>query len=193
MRTASVSRETKETKIDLMLNLDQNDACQIDSGVGFLDHMLTLFSVHSGFGLNVKCIGDTYVDFHHTVEDIGICLGQCFKTAIFDKKGICRYGVAEIPMDEALTKVTVDISGRPFLVFNGDPLNVGMIGKFDCQLVEEFMRAFAFNAGITLHINYFYGKNYHHIAESIFKGLARALRVAVKVDGIEIPSSKGML
>jgi imidazoleglycerol-phosphate dehydratase len=190
-RLAEINRKTKETDISVSLNLDGNGAGKIDTGIGFFDHMLDLFRVHSGFDLSVRCKGDTEVDFHHSVEDVAIVLGQCLKTALGDKKGIKRYADIAIPMDEALARATVDVSGRPFLVFNAELK--GKTGGFDLELVEEFMRAAAFNGGLTLHINLLYGANGHHVAEAIFKAFARALSEAVKVTGDKIPSSKGVL
>lgn len=193
MRTSEIKRKTKETDIYITLNLDGKGERKIDTKVGFFNHMLELFAAHSGFDLNVICNGDIEVDGHHSVEDIGIAMGKCVAVALGDKRGIARYAEKSIPMDEALTSVTLDVSGRSFLVFNVQPLTNGKIGEFDCQLVEEFLRAFAMNAGITLHINFLYGVNFHHIAESIIKGVARALSDAVKIVGTEIPSSKGVL
>ena len=190
-RAAEIKRKTKETDIRVLLTLDGGGSGFSDTGIGFFDHMLDLFRVHGGFGLEVLCRGDLAVDAHHSVEDTAIVLGQCLKTALGDKKGVKRYAEAAVPMDEALTRVTLDLSGRPFLVFNGE-LN-GRTGNFDLALVEEFMRAFAMNAGVTLHINVLYGKNGHHIAESIFKALARALSDAARIVGDKIPSSKGTL
>ena len=192
MRKQEIVRKTKETDIKLSLNLDGGTA-EISTGIGFFDHMLTLFSVHSGFGLSVKCVGDIAVDYHHSVEDVGIALGTAYKNAVGDKKGIRRYASVSIPMDEALTTVAVDVSGRSYLVFNAQKLTEGKTGDFDCQLVEEFMHAFSSNAGITLHINYLYGTNYHHIAESIFKGLAHALKHASEIVSDKVLSSKGSL
>lgn len=195
MRSASVERETAETQIKLSLALDGQGVGTIASGIGFLDHMLTLFSRHSLFDLDVACTGDLHVDQHHSVEDIGIALGKAFQQAIGDKKGIVRYADSLLPMDETLTRVAVDVSGRPFLVFN-TVFPREKIGDFDTELVREWFQAFAINAGITLHVETLYGENAHHIAESCFKGLARALRQAVSIDPREqgrIPSTKGAL
>ena len=193
MRKSEIKRTTKETDILVSLNLDGKGEREIDTGVGFFNHMLELFSAHSGFDLRVKCNGDIDVDGHHSVEDIGIAIGKCIYKALGDKRGIARYSEKSIPMDEALTCVNVDVSGRSFLVYNVSPLTNGKIGDFDCQLVEEFLRALVVNAGITMHINYLYGTNFHHIAESVIKGVARTLGEAVKIVGTEIPSSKGVL
>ncbi len=195
MRTAVKERKTGETDIFVALNLDGNGSSKISTGVGFLDHMLTLFAKHGAFDLEVKCKGDTYVDDHHSVEDIGIALGQAFKEALGDKKGIRRYGSMILPMDEALILTAVDISGRSFLVYNLD-IPAEKIGTFDTELTEEFFIAFANNAGIDLHIKQLDGKNSHHIIEGAFKSAARSLRTAVSVDPAhsdEIPSTKGVL
>ena len=191
MRTAEIARETRETKIKLSLNLDGNGTNSVHTGVGFFDHMLELLSVHSGMDLSVECRGDTQVDFHHSVEDVGICLGQAFKQALGDKKGIARFADRVVPMDECAALVALDISGRPYLNFE-DRLS-GKIGEFDAELVEEFMRAFAFNAGVNLYIKLLKGGNMHHEAEAIFKALAQCLRMAVAVVSDKIPSSKGVL
>ena len=194
MRTATVERKTAETNIKLILNLDGNGHGVIDSGIGFFDHMLNLMTAHGLMDLTLACDGDIDVDGHHSVEDIGITLGQAFKQAIGDKKGIRRYGTFYLPMDEALAFVSLDISGRPFLVYDGGEM-APMIGGYDTELTEEFLRAFAVNAGITLHVRVLYGKNSHHKVEAIFKALGHALRIAVekdpRVDGI--PSTKGSL
>lgn len=181
MREGTISRETKETNIKLTLNLDGEGDYEINTGVGFFDHMLTAFSVHSGFDLKVKCTGDLEVDCHHTIEDIGIVLGAAFKEALSDKKGIARYGNFTVPMDEALAMCTADISGRPYIVFNAE-FGDYRLGDMDTAMVEEFFRAFALNAGITLHINLFYGKNDHHKVEAIFKAFAHSLKQAVKLE-----------
>ena len=193
MRTATVERNTKETKIKLALNLDGSGKADIDTGLGFLNHMLTALTVHGGFDLTVKCDGDLEVDGHHSAEDVGICLGKAFCEALGDKSGICRYGTAFIPMDEALSFCSLDISARPFLVFNAEFENE-RIGYYETCLTEEFMRAFAFNAGITLHLRKEYGKNDHHVTEALFKAMAYALKQAVKknADG-SVVSSKGVL
>ena len=192
-RTAQITRKTKETDITLSLDLDEGGKVSINTGIGFLDHMLTALAVHGGFSLSVKCDGDLYVDGHHTTEDIGIVLGKAFAQALGDKAGIMRYGSAFIPMDEALAFCALDISARPFLVFNAQFTNA-MIGQYDSCLTEEFMRAFAFNAGITLHLRCEYGSNDHHKTEALFKALAYALKTAVKrnTDGTAV-STKGML
>lgn len=192
MREGYVKRETRETKIELTLNADGTGKNQINTGIGFFDHMLTAFSVHSGFDLTLSCRGDLGVDCHHSVEDVGIALGQAFANALSDKAGIARYGNFTIPMDEALASCCIDISGRPFLVFNAE-FGDYRLGDMDSAMVEEFFRAFAMNAMVTLHINLFYGKNDHHKAEAIFKAFAHALRQAVKSEGGEILSSKGSL
>lgn len=193
MRTAAIERNTKETKIKLALNLDGSGKADIDTGLGFLNHMLTALTVHGGFDLTVKCDGDLEVDGHHSAEDVGICLGKAFAEALGDKGGIIRYGSAFIPMDEALGFCSLDISARPFLVFNVDFLNE-RIGYYETCLTEEFMRAFAFNAGITLHLRKEYGKNDHHVTEALFKALAYALKQAVRKneDG-SVVSTKGTL
>lgn len=190
-REANISRKTKETDISASLKLDGGEV-KINTGIGFLDHMLTALGVHGGFGLTLEAKGDLYVDGHHTAEDVGIVLGKAFCEALGDKGGIVRYGSAFIPMDEALGFCAVDISGRPFLVFNAEFVNE-KIGELDSCLIEEFMRAFAFNAGITLHLRCEYGKNDHHKAEALFKALAYALKTAVKQNSGEIVSTKGVL
>ena len=195
MRAASVSRRTNETDISVSLTIDGSGRASVATGIGFLDHMLDLFGRHALFDLDVKVTGDLHIDGHHTTEDAGIALGQAFAKALGDKKGISRYASVHLPMDETLTRVALDLSGRPFLVFRtGFP--TGKIGEFDTELVREFFIAFAMNAGVTLHVETLYGDNSHHIAESCFKGLARALRQAVAVDpreGERIPSTKGAL
>lgn len=191
-RTAEIARKTKETDIKIKLNLDGSGVHDIDSGIGFFDHMLTALCVHGGFDLDISCKGDLYVDGHHTVEDVGICLGRAFSKALGDKSGIMRYGSAFIPMDEALGFCSLDISARPYLVFNAD-FSDDRIGEYDTCLTEEFMRAFAFNAGITLHLKEEYGKNDHHITEALFKALAHALKQAVSVNGGVTLSTKGTL
>ncbi len=193
MRKAEIERNTKETQIRVTLDLDGSGNAEIDTGIGFLDHMLTALAVHGGFDLSVKCAGDLEVDGHHTAEDTGICLGKAFASALGEKGGIARYGSAFVPMDEALCFCAVDISARPYLVFNADFANE-RVGGFDTCLTEEFMRAFAFNAGITLHLRKEYGKNDHHVIEAMFKALARALKQAVRenADGKTI-SSKGVI
>lgn len=191
MRESTLKRKTKETDIKLYLNLDGTGKNKINTGIGFLDHMLELFAVHGGFDLNVECVGDINVDFHHSVEDIGIVLGKAINEAIGDKVGINRYGSMLLPMDEALAEVVLDLSGRPFLVFNVDLK--GKTGEFDNELANEFFQAVAFNAGLTLHVNLKYGKNNHHVIEAIFKAFARALSYAVKITSDRLPSSKGVL
>ncbi|MDD4316770.1 MAG: imidazoleglycerol-phosphate dehydratase HisB [Clostridia bacterium] len=193
MRTAGQNRKTNETDIALELCLDGTGSHSIDTGIGFFDHMLTLFAVHGNFDLRLKCTGDINVDGHHTVEDIGIILGRCIAAALGDKKGIQRYAAVSIPMDESLASVCIDVSGRPYFVYNAPRLSNAFSSDFDYQLVEEFFRAVATNGGLTLHINLLYGGNYHHMAESIFKAFARALKEAVKIVGDSIPSSKGVL
>lgn len=190
-REANITRKTKETDITVLLKIDGGEV-KINTGIGFLDHMLTALGVHGGFGLTLEAKGDLYVDGHHTAEDVGIVLGKAFCEALEDKGGIVRYGSAFIPMDEALGFCAVDISGRPFLVFNAEFVNE-KIGELDTCLIEEFMRAFAFNAGITLHLRCEYGKNDHHKAEALFKALAYALKTAVKPNSGEIVSTKGVL
>lgn len=192
MRTAEIKRKTKETDIEVFVKLDGEGKVSVNTGIGFFDHMLTAFGVHSGIDLDVKCEGDLNVDGHHTVEDTGIVLGQAFAKALGDKSGIARYGSAFVPMDEALGFCALDISGRPFLVFNAD-FNDDRIGEFDTCLTEEFFRAFAFNSGITLHIKKEYGKNDHHVAEAIFKAVAHALKSAMEIKGDKILSTKGVL
>lgn len=192
-RISEINRKTKETDIAVKLDLDGGAKADIDSGIGFLDHMLTALAIHGGFSLSVKCRGDLNVDGHHTTEDIGIVLGTAFKEALGDKAGILRYGSAFIPMDESLAFCALDISARPFLVFNAEFTNE-RVGEFDTCLTEEFMRAFAFNAGITLHLRIEYGSNDHHKIEALFKALAYALKQATKrnTDGSAV-STKGVL
>ena len=192
MRTAQIDRKTRETDITLSIDLDGKGNVSVDTGIGFFDHMLTALAVHCGIDLIVKCQGDLYVDAHHTVEDTGICLGKAFAQALGDKSGIARYGSAYVPMDEALAFCSLDISGRAFLVFNAQ-FSEDRIGQFDTCLTEEFFRAFAFNAGITLHIREEYGKNDHHICEAIFKATAHALKKAIAVNGGAVLSTKGVL
>lgn len=192
MRSATISRKTKETDIQLSINLDGTGKYSISTGIGFFDHMLTAFSVHSGIDIDLKVVGDLHVDGHHTVEDTGIALGQAFALAIGDKAGITRYGTAFIPMDEALGFASLDISGRPFLVFNAK-FNDDRTGDFDNCLTEEFWRAFAMNSLITLHTSVGYGNNDHHKIEAIFKAVAHALKDAVKINGDVVLSSKGVL
>jgi imidazoleglycerol-phosphate dehydratase len=195
MRSASVSRRTAETDVSVSLTLDGTGKAAIATGVGFLDHMLELFARHGLFDLEVKVEGDLHVDQHHTTEDTGIAVGQAFLKALGDKKGIARYADLHLPMDETLSRVALDISGRPSLVFKAQ-FPAEKIGAFDTELVREWFQAFAMNGGVTLHVEALYGDNSHHIAESCFKGLARALRKAVALDPREegrVPSTKGTL
>ncbi len=191
MRTAAIHRSTRETDIDLLLSLDGGEH-EIQTGIGFFDHMLTAFAVHAKVGLQVSCRGDLAVDSHHTIEDVGIVLGQAFAQSVGDRSGIARYGSFLIPMDEALALCALDISGRPFLVFDC-AFSSDRIGEFDTQMTEEFFRAFAMNAGVTLHCKLLYGKNDHHKAEALFKAFAHALAQAVTTTGGAALSSKGML
>ena len=196
MRSGNVILETRETKIDLTIDLDGSGRADVESGIGFFNHMLTLLAAHGRFDLVLNCDGDIEVDGHHSVEDIGIALGQAVHKALGDKKGITRYGTFFLPMDETLVMVSLDISGRPFWVYDAGGAMAPMIGKYDTELTEEFLRAFAFNAGITLHVKVMYGTNSHHKVEAIFKALGRALHAAVKINpetADEIPSTKGML
>ena len=195
MRNSTINRKTAETDIKLNLNLDVCEKGVIKTGCGFLDHMLELFAKHGRMTLSVLCNGDTYVDYHHTVEDIGIALGQAFKEALGDKRGITRYADITLPMDEALILSAVDISGRGMLCMNLE-MRARKVGDFDTELVEDFFEAFATNAGVTLHIRQLAGRNTHHIIEGTFKAVARAMRAAVKIDAEvkdEIPSTKGVL
>ena len=195
MRTSEIKRKTNETDIELSINLDGKGDSIIDTGCGFLDHMLTLFAKHGKFDLNVKCIGDTEVDYHHTTEDIGICLGDAFLKALGDKKGICRYGDITLPMDEALILSAVDISGRGNCYYNMD-IPTEKVGDFDTELCKEFWDAFARDGGMTLHIIMLEGENSHHIIEGCFKAVARTLRKAVKIDietADQLPSTKGVI
>lgn len=193
MRTYETSRKTAETDISLTLNLDGTGKSSIDTGCGFLNHMLTLFAAHGKFDLTVKCVGDTEVDDHHSAEDIGIVLGQAFQAALGDKRGITRYGSFLLPMDEALILTAVDISGRSCLCY-GLEIPTQKIGTFDTELVEEFFLAFTRNCPMSLHIRQMAGKNAHHIVEGAFKSVARSLKAAVALDGTnEIPSTKGVL
>ena len=192
MRTAQLSRKTRETDILLSLNLDGGDV-NVDTGIGFFDHMLTAFAVHGGFGLNVKVKGDLDVDDHHTVEDTGIVLGAAFKEALGDRSSIERYASFYIPMDEALAFVSLDISGRPYLVFDAD-FPQEKCGEYTSAMTVEFMRAFAYNAGITMHVKSMYGSNSHHIIEAIYKAVAHSLKQAVKQTDTGKPlSTKGVL
>ncbi|MCR5442257.1 MAG: imidazoleglycerol-phosphate dehydratase HisB [Sphaerochaetaceae bacterium] len=195
MRESEIKRKTAETDISLSLCVDGTGKAEISTGIGFLDHMLTLFARHGRFDLCITCKGDTCVDDHHSAEDIGIALGQALRQALGDKKGICRYGDIILPMDEALILASVDISGRGMLCLSAE-FRTEKIGTFDTELVEEFFQAFAANAGITLHIRQLDGRNSHHIAEGMFKAVARAMRKAVSIDEAardEIPSTKGVL
>lgn len=193
-RTASVNRKTKETHVELTVNLDGEGSSAINTGVGFLDHMLDLLAKHALFDLHIKATGDRVVDDHHTVEDVGICLGQAVKDALGNKKGICRFAHASVPMQEALANIAIDVSGRSALVFHAE-FPSEKIGNFDAELIEEFLEAFSANAGVNLHVNVPYGSNAHHIAEAIFKGLARALEDATRINRRigDIPSTKGIL
>ena len=195
MRNATIERKTAETDISLSLNLDGTGACEIDTGCGFMDHMLTLFAHHAGFDLKVVCKGDTNVDFHHSAEDIGIVLGDALMQALDDKKGINRYGSFILPMDEALIMTAVDISGRGHLSY-GLEIPAARVGQFDTELVQEFFISLTRRAGITLHIRQLAGFNTHHIIEGAFKSVARSLGIAVKIDPSKadaIPSTKGVL
>lgn len=195
MRKGDIKRRTNETDVSVSVNLDGSGKADIKTGVGFFDHMLELFARHALIDVTAHVTGDLHVDFHHTVEDTGIALGQAILVAMGDKKGLARYADIHMPMDETLTRVAVDVSGRPFLVFR-TTFPAQKIGEFDTELVREFFQAFAMNAGLTLHVETLYGANAHHIAESCFKGLARCLRVALHVDpreGGRIPSTKGAL
>src|SRR3989440_1746021 len=195
MRKASIKRTTKETDVEVAVDLDGAGDSTVTTGIGFLDHMLDLLARHSRMDITVKAKGDLHIDHHHTTEDVGIALGQAVKQALGDMKGITRYADVHVPMDEALTRVAVDISGRPFLVFNAT-FGRDKVGTFDTELVREWFQAFAVHAGMTLHVEALYGSNDHHIAESCFKGLARALRAAVAIDpraAGEVPSTKGSL
>ncbi|MBE6930147.1 MAG: imidazoleglycerol-phosphate dehydratase HisB [Ruminococcaceae bacterium] len=191
MREAIVERKTRETDIYVKVCLDGGEV-KIDTGIGFFDHMLTALGKHGGMGLEVRVKGDLEVDCHHTIEDTGIALGQAIREALGDMRGIRRYADCRIPMDEALAECALDISGRAYLVFHAEFTNPAC-GGYDCCMTEEFMRALAFNAGITLHLGCPYGKNDHHKIEALYKALARALRAAMRVEGTEIPSTKGVL
>ena len=212
MRIGDIERKTKETDIKLYLNIDGKGDSKISTGIGFFDHMLESFARHGQFDLNIHCVGDLHVDYHHTVEDVGIVLGQAFDKAVSDKKGLKRFGFACTPMDETLsiikTELTgedvflsnesnmisnaLDISGRPFFVFNAEFKNE-MVGSFPTELVSEFLRAFAMNGRLTLHVNVPYGENTHHIIEAIFKGLGRALKDAATINGDVVLSTKGTI
>lgn len=194
MRSGEINRETNETQIFVRINLDGTGYNSISTGIGFFNHMLTLFAAHGQFDLVVDCKGDLEVDGHHSVEDVGIALGTAIKNALGDKRGINRYGSFYLPMDESLALVSLDVSGRPFLVYDAGEI-APTIGNFDTELTEEFLRALAFNAGLTLHAKILYGKNSHHKIEAIFKALGHALRIAVEYDARNngIPSTKGIL
>ncbi len=195
MRKASLDRKTTETQIAVSINLDGTGAYDVKSGVGFLDHMLELLARHSLIDIKVRAKGDTHIDFHHATEDIGIALGQAFAKALGNRKGIRRYADCLLPMDEALTRAAVDVSGRPYLIWKVE-FSRPKIGEFDTELVREWFRAFTMNAGVTLHVETLYGDNCHHIAESCFKALARVLRGAIEIDPRQkdrIPSTKGSL
>ena len=193
-REGFVSRQTQETRVDVSVSLDGTGDSRIATGIGFFDHMLTLFAKHGLFTLKIQATGDLAVDCHHTVEDVGIVLGQALQQAAGDKRGIRRYGQFLVPMDEALAQVILDFSGRPFLVFDAE-LGQGRVGELDVEMVEEFLRALAVNAGITLHVRVLYGKNRHHMIEAIFKALGRALAQSLEIDPRVqgVPSSKGTL
>ncbi|NLC97290.1 MAG: imidazoleglycerol-phosphate dehydratase HisB [Erysipelotrichaceae bacterium] len=192
MRKSSLERNTKETQIKISIDLDSNENSSINTGIGFFDHMLTLFAFHSKFSLNIEAKGDLYVDDHHLIEDTGILLGIAFKEAIGDKKGINRYGSSRVVMDEALAQVDLDLSNRGYLVFNVD-FTREEINGFSLEMVKEFMYAFAINSGTTLHINLLYGDNNHHKVEAIFKSLGKALNKSVEVVDDRLPSTKGVL
>lgn len=194
MRTATIERDTKETQIRLSIDLDGSGASNISTGLGFFNHMLTLFAAHSKVDLDLNVVGDLDVDGHHTVEDVGIALGKAFATALGDKKGVRRYGFFVLPMDETLAQTAVDFSGRPFLVYNAQ-FPVERVGNFDLELVKEFWQGFANSAACNLHINVLYGGNGHHISEAIFKSVARSIRAAVESDPRQtgVPSTKGVL
>jgi imidazoleglycerol-phosphate dehydratase len=195
MRTATIARKTNETEIDVSVNLDGTGAHSMATGIGFFDHMLDQLSRHSLIDMDVHCQGDLHIDFHHSVEDVGIALGQAIREALGDKKGIRRYASSDLPMDGTLTRAALDVSGRPFLVFKAE-FDRPKIGEMDTELFREFWQAFAMNSGITLHIENFYSDNNHHLAESMFKAVARALRDAVEIDpraADRVPSTKGTL
>ena len=191
-RSSVQHRETKETTVDIELVVDGEGRASADTGIPFLDHMLEQLGKHGGFDLTVRARGDLHIDLHHTVEDVGIVLGTALKAALGDKAGVRRFADALVPLDEALVQIALDLSGRPFLVYEVDPV-AEWIGTFDPQLAEEFWRGFAFAAGITLHLRSLSGRNGHHVIEASFKGVARALRDAVRVEGSAVPSTKGAL
>jgi imidazoleglycerol-phosphate dehydratase len=195
MRQASVERKTKETEIRVTVDLDGSGAYEVDTGIGFLDHMLEQLSRHSLIDLTVKASGDLHIDFHHTTEDTGIAIGEAVAEALGERRGIARYGAATIPMDETCTRVAVDLSNRPYLVWRVD-FSKPKLGEMDTELFREWFKAFAQHAGLTLHVDNLYGENNHHIVESCFKGLARSLRQACEIDprkADEVPSTKGVL
>ncbi|MCL1803109.1 MAG: imidazoleglycerol-phosphate dehydratase HisB [Eubacteriaceae bacterium] len=192
MREATAARQTKETNINLSLSLDEWAEAKISTGIGFFDHMLELFAVHSGFGITLTCIGDINVDSHHTVEDVGIVLGEAILNAVGDKRGIERYGFSSVPMDEALVNCSLDLSGRPYTVFN-ITFGCSVLGTMETEAIREFFVAVANNAKMNIHLSCEYGLNSHHIAEAAFKSFARAMKQAVKIDGTKLPSSKGTL
>ena len=195
MRTATIARKTNETEISVSINLDGSGVHKMATGVGFFDHMLDQLARHSLIDMEVACTGDLHIDAHHTVEDVGIALGQAIKQALGDKRGIRRYASADLPMDGTLTRAALDVSGRPFLVFKAE-FSRDKVGELDTELFMEFFQAFAMNAGITLHLENFYFDNNHHLAESMFKAVARALREAVEIDlraADRVPSTKGTL
>ena len=192
-RTAELSRKTKETDIKVKINLDKSDESKIDTGIPFLDHMLNAFSKHGRIGLDLQCKGDLEVDCHHTMEDVGIALGECFDKAIGDKKGINRFADACTPLDESLSRCVIDISGRPYLHYDVSFTQPDDGNNVNPYLFEEFFRGFVMNAKITMHIDLIHGKNSHHILESVFKSFAVAMREAIAVTGSEIPSTKGVL
>jgi imidazoleglycerol-phosphate dehydratase len=195
MRTATIARKTNETDIRVSINLDGTGKHAMATGVGFFDHMLDQLARHSLIDMEISCTGDLHIDFHHTVEDVGIALGQAIREAIGDKRGINRYASCDLPMDGTLTRAALDVSGRPFVVFRAQ-WSRDKIGEIDTELFQEFFQAFAVNAGITLHIENFYSDNSHHLAESMFKAVARALRVALEIDpraADRVPSTKGTL
>ena len=191
-RTSEQHRTTKETSIDLVLDVDGGGRASASTGIPFFDHMLEQLGTHGGFDLRIEAKGDLEIDTHHTVEDVGIVLGTALKEALGDKAGVRRFASSLVPLDEALVQVALDLSGRPFLVYEVDPVSE-WIGTFDPQLAEEFWRAFTYGAGITLHIRSVSGKNGHHVIEASFKGVARALRDAVRIEGTGVPSTKGVL
>jgi imidazoleglycerol-phosphate dehydratase len=195
MRSAQIRRETKETKIEVTLELDGNGVYDVKTGIGFLDHMLEQLSRHSLMDLTVKAVGDLHIDFHHTTEDTGIAIGEAMAKALGDRRGIVRYGAASIPMDETLTRVSLDVSNRPYLIWTVN-FTKPKLGEMDTELFKEWFQAFAQAAGITLHVENAYGENNHHIVESCYKGLARALRQAIEIDpraASSVPSTKGVL